>query len=343
MSGNLKMLKVRRIFIATLPNGTFVYTGKVRRGLLGTELASLLSVSLVPVQVVRIDELFEHDLGQDDLVIYTSSDEPSIRGYIKDVMYLVSKRCQIIPNYEALLAHENKGFQELMRRDLNVGNLHGGYHFDLDARPQEYPFVFKTIDGAGSTGVALVRDRSDLKRIRRRYFARSMTRKMLLALRRLQFDERSFALYAYRHKGFCQFVFQDYIKDLDFDYKVLVFGNRYYVLRREVRRNDFRASGSGRFSFVDPPKEVLEFAHHVFMKLSVPYASLDVAFTGKQCNLIEYQVFQFGLLTLIDSDGHYLYEDGSWFYIKGRADICENFGYAIRTYFDKLGVDVMTQ
>jgi len=46
-----------------------------------------------------------------------------------------------------------------------------------------------------------------------------------------------------------KFIVQEFIPDLSNDWKVLVFWDKYYVLRRKNRPNDFRASGSGLFSF----------------------------------------------------------------------------------------------
>ena len=55
-----------------------------------------------------------------------------------------------------------------------------------------------------------------------------------------------------RHKNYVReswnrgkIVVQEFIPGLKNDYKVLIFGSKYYVLYRRVREGDFRASGQG--------------------------------------------------------------------------------------------------
>jgi hypothetical protein len=72
------------------------------------------------------------------------------------------------------------------------------------------------------------------------------------------------------------------IPGLENDWKILCFGDKFFVLRRANRDNDFRASGSGKFVFRrDLPKGMLEFALKVYLHLEVPNLSVDIAFNGE--------------------------------------------------------------
>jgi hypothetical protein len=144
----------------------------------------------------------------------------------------------------------------------------------------------------------------------------------------------AFQHYKERHKGFCLGVVQDYIPNLKEDYKILVFGSRYYVLTRKVRPNDFRASGSGLLSFDPACDELLSYAEGVFRTLGEPFVSLDVANSGKEMHLIEYQVLNFGPYALVNSPGYYerCALNGDWQFFEGKACIESEFARAIHQH-----------
>ena len=110
-----------------------------------------------------------------------------------------------------------------------------------------------------------------------------------------------------------KFVIQNFIPGLSGDYKVLVFGDKYYALSRQNRDNDFRASGGGRLNFdPDLPDGIFDFAKTVFDALEVPILSLDIAYDGRRFYLIEFQCLNFGTATLEYSTHFYRLEEGSW-------------------------------
>src|SRR5690606_20400892 len=106
----------------------------------------------------------------DDILIYTSFLDGEIRSYLKDVLFYVKDKCSIIPPYDILLAHENKGFQEIVRKEKNINNLESTYLFDIDQLDCKPSYVFKTVDGSGSKGVELVKNISDINNIKRKYY-----------------------------------------------------------------------------------------------------------------------------------------------------------------------------
>ena len=109
----------------------------------------------------------------------------------------------------------------------------------------------------------------------------------------------------YRRK----FIVQNFISDLSHDYKILIYDNRFYVLRRGNRPGDFRASGSGILSFPEEvPDDLLNFADKVFTFFNVPFISIDVAIRDNEYFLIEFQFLSFG---------QYAVEHSSFFFRKG--------------------------
>ncbi|MEK6265508.1 MAG: hypothetical protein N2B06_12205, partial [Clostridium sp.] len=165
-----------KIYIATLPNGFFGSTGQSWRSLDVNKLAALLNYD---TEIVTINDLMSIKFQETDTVVYTSSDEKHIRFYLQDIMYFINKKCRILPNYDILMSHENKGFQELMRTEIGFGNLRGNYFFDIDDSTLSIPKVLKTVNGAGSSGVYLVKKEDDVTEMKDKHFTVSNKRKII--------------------------------------------------------------------------------------------------------------------------------------------------------------------
>ncbi len=320
-----------KIYIATLPNGFFGSAGQSWKSIDVNKLASLLNHD---TEIVTINDLIHIDFQETDTVVYTSSDERNIRAYLIDVMYFVSKKCNIIPSYDMLMSHENKGFQELFRNELDFGNLRGNYFFDLDDAKLAIPKVLKSVTGAGSSGVYLVKKQDEIADIKDKHFAVSKKRKVIKLQRKFKLQSDEYSIYDYRHKGFNRFVEQDFIPNLTHDFKILVFGDRYYSLKRNIRKGDFKASGSNLFEHVMPSVEVLNYAKSVFETIDNPYASLDIAQSTNDCHLIEYQGTNFSPGTLLKAPNRFLCKNGEWLKEKNDKDLEANYAHALNLFVD---------
>ncbi|WP_068326296.1 hypothetical protein [Psychrobacter sp. P2G3] len=318
-----------KVYIATLPNGFFGSTGQSWQSIDVNKVSSLLNYDS---EIITINDLMHIDFDKTDMVFYTSSDEENIRLYLRDVMYFINKKCRIIPSYDILMSHENKGFQELYRTELGFGNLKGNYFFDIDDSNLPLPKVLKTVGGAGSSGVFLIKDEKDLLDIKKKYFNVSNKRKVIKLQRKIRLQAEEFSIYNYRHKGFNRFVEQKFIPNLTNDFKILVFGDRYYSLKRNIKEGDFRASGSGLFEHVRPPKETLDYAKSIFDEINNPYASLDIAQSPDGCHLIEFQGTNFSPGTLLKAPSRYVCINGEWVEEKNNQDLEENFAYALNFF-----------
>ena len=334
-------MKTRKVIILTLPNGIFGNGGQTWLSIDLAPTVKLLENRGFKVQVSTVDRTDELDLRPTDIVMYSSCEAPEIREYMKDAFYFLRDRCILIPDYDFLLAYENKGFQELKRKSLGIGNLSGSVHYDLDGKEKRMPYVFKKISGAGSGGVHLVHTPADETKLKRKYFRVSLRRKLALLHRRFALKRDHYQAYRYRHKGFLRFVSQEFVPHMDHDYKILVFGDRFFGLKRNVRNGDFRASGSGDFDFLARiPDEVLEFAANIAKQLKAPQLSLDIVESPTGCHLIEYQALNFGPTTLTLSKGYYSLnrERNIWEWTEAQSDLGECFAHSVVHYFDKQGI-----
>lgn len=128
----------------------------------------------------------------------------------------------------------------------------------------EFPKVFKLRGGAGSANVRLAKTRHQARQLSRRAFTKGFPqynpwrslkerwfqfsqgqvpfRCMLKGLVRVIFPP-PVARFCGNEKGYLYF--QDFIPGNRFDIRIIVIGKRAFGIKRVVRKNDFRASGSG--------------------------------------------------------------------------------------------------
>ena len=149
-----------------------------------------------------------------------------------------------------------------------------------------------------------------------------------------------------RHKGYIpestnrnKFIVQNFIPDLNNDWKVLVFFDKCFILKRTIKPGDFRASGSGyQYKFdvkAEFPQGIFDFCIDYKNKLNVPNISLDVAFDGKEFFIIEFQALYFGTTTQEKSKYFFQKEKNTWIPKTNNFSIEEIFVYGIKEYYSK--------
>lgn len=261
-------------------------------------------------------------------VLYTSQEDPGCyyKSYIEDIVYgLELLGAKVIPPYKYLRANNNKVFMEILRDQLElpiVKNIKS-YHFGTleeclkKADLFEYPVVIKGAEGAMSKNVTLAKSKTELfKKVKKL----SRTKNYKEELREFV---RSFKYEGYKKQSKCRkkFIVQNFIPNLKNDWKVLIFYDKYFIFQRNVRKNDFRASGSGQDKYYygsscPVPDGIFDFARIIFNKLNVPQASLDIAFNGKEFFLLEYQLLYFGTVGVVRSDCYYYFDSLNMSWIK---------------------------
>lgn len=170
-----------------------------------------------------------------------------------------------------------------------------------------FPLVFKLRCGAGSSNVRLVNGKREAKRLVRKAFGSGFAsynkwedlrdtfrkyrlkklvfREILKSTRRLFFSTEFARIYG-QEKGYV--LFQEFIPDNAFDIRIIVVGGRAFAIKRMVRENDFRASGSG---LVEYEKESIDIrcvqtAFDVFDKLKAQCLAFDFVFDKDKKPLI---------------------------------------------------------
>lgn len=291
-------------------------------------------------------------------VLYASSEDYGLfyKDYIEDILLILRKKDNILlPGFDFFRAHHNKCYMELLRKEfkdqslIKIKTYLFGSYMELKDFVKKgllsYPLVVKASSGSGSSGVGIANTEKQLLKLGKKYSYRiyfdyyanlyrsAFMQKVKNEIRKIKGQKE--VLYR-KKRG--KFIVQTFVKNLNGDYKVLVFGNKYYILRRMNRKSDFRASGSGKFSFPDlnfETEQILNYAKRVKQEINQALLSLDIAYDGKECYLIEFQCISFGPYTLQMSDKYFIQEKKEWKKIVGKSLLEEEIAIAIDSYFEE--------
>ena len=270
---------------------------------------------------------------------YTSSQYPIYKSFIEDILIQINLRGGIlIPEFRHFLAHENKNFQELEKVRIGIKSPYGipvgTYEEGIEVLNNiSYPAVIKKSTGFRSRNVKLAHNSGEGKRI----LYKMLESNFKFDIDSLYYFYRKIKNKKHYPKKFGKVIIQEYIPDLTHDWKILVLGNICFSLKRIVRKNDFRASGSNLYSTSnDPSTKILDYALSCKEKLKCPNISLDIFEYKGEVQLIEYQTMHFGLLTAMMSDFYFELVNGTWIKRKITDELELYFGNGICEYINKL-------
>lgn len=289
-------------------------------------ISELLRNRGIEINCIEFDDLLISGVIKDEYYWVASSKNETVRAYIDDLvlgLFYGPLQGNLIPNIDLVRAYENKGYQVILAKRLGLKMPNQLYLTDFNL---EHVFlgqnqaVIKRIGGSGSKGVAKIKmknDRNDIKKFLKYsnvYFSSIIEWCNFIKEKTRSFLNKKYAkdrLEQFRPTT--RFVVQEFIADLTFDRKVLVFFDKVYVLRRNISKNDFRASGSGLFEFEDSVSEkLLDFCHDFREKLNAPYVSMDVISMENEFNVIEFQCMNFGPYTKLNSPFVHVKGNSNW-------------------------------
>lgn len=290
---------------------------------------------------------------KDSVIFYTFSQREHLRAYIKDAIYTLHKHGNtVIPSFELLYCHENKGYQESLKKRLGITNLPALYFSSKRELPEydiEYPIVLKTIEGSNGKGVFLIHSSEQLiNQITKLEPKLSVSAKLDLLRRRYFRLNKSFIGYDHfdtkkdyeQYKDYITpeigFILQKFVPSLEFDYRVIILGNHYYVTKRLVREGDFRASGAKRFTFdFKAPDDLLDYAKDIFERFDSPCLSIDVGVADNQFYLFEFQALHFGINAIVRGKGFYQHTSKGWEFTAHKTCFEKELSSALVYYLQK--------
>lgn len=271
----------------------------------------------------------EVDLREDwkgKFILYTSMEDEGClyKEYTDDVLYALSlKGAVLVPEMPFAKAHHNKVFMEMLRDIADIPEVKSiqSQHFgafeefdkSFDHQKDNTNWVLKSAAGASSLGVRLSHNKTELYKCAKELSASPTSLKLRL---KEQGRKQKYKGYQMNSEHRNKFVVQNFIEGLGNDWKVLVYKDKYFVVQRPNRENDFRASGSGKSKYffgtkAQIPDGMFDFAKRIYEGFNVPMISLDIAYKDGQFHLIEMQFVAFG------NSGHYYSKE--YFYKEGET------------------------
>jgi len=199
------------------------------------------------------------------------------------------------------------------------------------AKDTSYPKVFKLRNGAGSSNVRLVRNYRHALSLINRAFNKGFLPidrwyRLREAIREFKWTSSSFkrclkgairvvvpmkyVRTQKKEKGYIYF--QDFIPNNTFDMRVIVVGDKAFAAKRMVRKNDFRASGSGVFNFNRQVINIdaVRMAFEAVRKLKTQCLAFDFVFDERKQPLIV--EISYAFCTVYDHCDGYWNKDLEW-------------------------------
>src|SRR5690625_5203938 len=170
-----------------------------------------------------------------------------------------------------------------------------------------FPKVFKLRGGAGSSNVKLIKNKSQATKIINRAFGRGFSNYDAWGSLKERWRQFKTGKTSIKEpiKGLVRFFkppefakvlgkeynyvyFQEFIPNNDSDIRIIVIYNKAFGLKRYVRKNDFRASGSGNFTYArdEFDERCITISFNISSKLNLQCASYDFVFDEKNIPLL---------------------------------------------------------
>jgi glutathione synthase/RimK-type ligase-like ATP-grasp enzyme len=195
---------------------------------------------------------------------------PKASKFAKQLLFAVqSSGKRVFPDFKTMWHFDDKVGQKYLLESLKAPLVPSYVLYEKKkalywAHNTSFPKVFKLRTGAGSDNVRLVKDKQQAinlikrafntgfkqyqawgnlrERIRQYKQAKATLIDVLKGVIRLLYTTE-YSRVTGKEKGYVYF--QDFIPGNDSDIRVIVIGDKAFAIKRMVRENDFRASGSG--------------------------------------------------------------------------------------------------
>ena len=200
------------------------------------------------------------------------------------------------------------------------------------AEKNSFPKVFKLRGGAGSANVRLAKTKSEAVQLIEKAFGRGFSQYDSLGnlkerIRKYQLGKTDifdvikgfvriiyptkYTMVAGRERGYVYF--QEFIPENNYDIRVIVIGDKAFAIKRMVRDDDFRASGSGNIRYEKENFEdtTIKLSFILSLNLKSQCVAFDYVYQDKQPYLVE---ISFGFVKEVyDSCVGYWDKDMTWY------------------------------
>lgn len=206
----------------------------------------------------------------DALMWHFNHKSPKASKFARQLLFAVkASGKKVFPDFNTVWHFDDKIAQKYLFESLHLPGVSTYVYYSETqalqwAAATSYPKVFKLRNGAGSDNVRLVENQKQAIRLVKQAFGKGFRqyqpiRNLKERLRKLRAGKTTtwdvikgiirlvhtteYSRVTAAEKGYVYF--QDFIPGNNYDIRVIVIGARAFAIKRLVRENDFRASGSG--------------------------------------------------------------------------------------------------
>ncbi len=292
------------------------------------------------------NDLVEQLKGCTALMWHHSQNDPRDLNIAKQILFMAEHAGLVVfPNFKTNWHFDDKLGQKYLFEILNIKHVKSHAFYNKTKAHEfinqaEFPIVFKLRGGAGSFNVKLLTSLSEGTKLVNKAFnngfsnfnsignLKEIIRKINLkkasyfdlfkSIYRL-FTKPAFAKVMGKEVGYIYF--QEFIPKNSFDLRTIVIGKKAFAIKRNVRKNDFRASGSGSIEYdkANFSDELIKLSFESAKKLKTQCVAFDFVSKNDQLLIIE---ISYGFL----KEGYYQcagYWDEELNFYEGNFDPCE--------------------
>lgn len=238
---------------------------------------------------------------------------------------------KVFPNYKTGWHFDDKVAQKYLLEAVGAPLVPSYVFYDKKSaiswsKQTNYPKVFKLKGGAGAANVKLVKNQLEAVKLINKAFSRGFKQfdrieylKDSISKFRNKQDSslilaRGFARlfigteFSNKHQSESQYVyFQEFLPNNTFDIRVIVINNKAFAIKRLVRDNDFRASGSGKviYDHKEIDKRILEIAFSVNKEIQSQCTAFDFVYDIQGQPLIVEISYGFAVTPYDKCDGYW--------------------------------------
>jgi len=243
-----------------------------------------------------------------------SQNSPKAILFAKQLFYSIeASGVKVFPDFNTVWHFDDKVGQKYLLEAIGAPLAPTWVFYDKHealewASNADFPKVFKLRGGAGSQNVRLVSSKEDASRLINRAFGkgfpsydpmgsmrerwrnfnlgRTNARDLLEGIARFILPP-PYAVVRGRERGYIYF--QEYIPGNDHDIRVVVIKDKAFAIKRMVRANDFRASGSGDIHYDRElfNEDTIRLSLNIALKLKAQCIAFDYIHMNNQPLLVE--------------------------------------------------------
>jgi len=271
----------------------------------------------IPYKIVNcLDDNIKENLNNCNALLWHFSHTNSLEFNIakKLIHSLEESKKAVFPNYSSSWHFDNKIAQKYLLESINAPLVPVHVFFSKEeaikwSKDSNYPIVFKLSKGAGSSNVKLIKSKHEAIKLIEKSFSKGHSPIDRTAL----FKDRVWHLKRDKNiksiigiiKGMARLViptkfertsekergyvyFQEFIPNNKYDIRIIIIGNRAFAIKRNVRVDDFRASGSGNIEYDKEifDKRCIEISFEISKKLDFNCMAYDYVFDNSNTPLL---------------------------------------------------------